>query len=161
LITEILPRIRIREPQAELHICGSRQHVLKAEFSTASGIHFTGFKPDLAAMYLEASALVAPLTLATGTQYKILEAMAVGLPVVTTTRVAATGPFQHGHELWVANSSEEFAESVLALLSAPAAAWHLGEASRARIQAQFIWEVKLPILQTALGEWNTMEQAPL
>jgi glycosyltransferase involved in cell wall biosynthesis len=84
LIQNVWPTIRASYPHAELHIVGA--HVPGWAFHHAdSGVLIDGIIPDVREAYLNADALIAPLTIAGGTKFKILEAMASGCPVITTS----------------------------------------------------------------------------
>ena len=104
------------------------------------GVTVTGSVPDVRP-YLHRSALmVAPLNIARGTQNKILEAMAIGVPVVTS-RVAAGGVDAADREHFlVASSPEEYAAAILRILDDPAERQRLSRAGRARMLSHHAWD---------------------
>jgi sugar transferase (PEP-CTERM/EpsH1 system associated) len=81
-VQDILPIIRRQVPDAEFIIAGQRP-VKKVTDLAGNGITVTGFVKDLKEMYAKASIVVAPLRFGAGTQNKVLEAMAMGVPIVS------------------------------------------------------------------------------
>jgi len=86
---------------------------------------------------------VAPLRLARGIQNKILEAMAMGRPVVASTACAGPIDARQDQELLSAEAPEEFAAVVAGLLEAPTRARAIGEAARQRVLARYSWDAHL------------------
>lgn len=80
-VKDILPTIRQKHPAVKLVIAGQRP-VKKVTDLACDHVEVTGFVKDLAAVYNSASVVVAPLRFGAGTQNKVLEAMAMGVPVV-------------------------------------------------------------------------------
>lgn len=91
LINDIWPRVREQFPEAELILAGrgSRQHLEQCT-GASTGVSATGFVEDLAPLFRDSALFVAPLPEGGGIKIKILEAMARGIPVVTTA-VGAEG----------------------------------------------------------------------
>ena len=81
LISEIFPQIKAEIPNAELHIAGAGTDQLK----TGNGIVCHGFVPDSMAFMRESGTLLLPLKSGSGVRIKILEAMSIGVPIVTTS----------------------------------------------------------------------------
>src|SRR5690606_23613025 len=82
---EVLPLVRKRHPEARLSIVGSQPTAEVLELAREPGVTVTGFVPETNDWLRRASVAVAPLRIARGIQNKVLEAMAMGLPVVGTT----------------------------------------------------------------------------
>jgi glycosyltransferase involved in cell wall biosynthesis len=103
------------------------------------GVTVTGSVPDVRP-YLQRSALmVAPLNIARGTQNKILEAMACGVPVVVS-RVAAGGvDAVPGEHFAVASAPEEHAQAILRIMADPAERRRLAVAGRERMLSHHAW----------------------
>ena len=136
---KVLPRIRARRPQTKLLIVGADPSPAIVRLGGLPGVTVTGSVPDVRP-YLQRSALmVAPLNIARGTQNKILEAMAAGVPVVVS-RVAAGGvdaePAEH---FLVADTPEEHASAALRILDDPAERQRLAAAGRARMLSHHDW----------------------
>lgn len=112
---EILPRIEIRHPDLKFVIAGQRP--VKRVLDLASdNVLVTGFVKDLSEEYAKAAVVVAPLRFGAGTQNKVLEALAMGVPVVCT-QVGFKGlGIQNGEGAFMAQNTDEFAAEVNRLL---------------------------------------------
>jgi glycosyltransferase involved in cell wall biosynthesis len=103
------------------------------------GVAVTGSVPDVRP-YVRASALmVAPLNIARGTQNKILEAMAMGVPVVTSPVAAGGVDAVPGEHLLVARGHEEQAQAIVRLLDDHAERQRLSLGARARMLSHHAW----------------------
>jgi len=122
LLRRVWPRIRRARPDAELWLAGSRPTRAQRRLAGREGVRLIAEPSDLAGWRRQAAVAVAPLRSGSGTPIKILEAMAEGLPVVTTPNGAAGLDDLSGGELAVAADSQLFAERLLTLLDDPAAA---------------------------------------
>jgi glycosyltransferase involved in cell wall biosynthesis len=135
---EVWPRVLAEQPQSKLDIVGSNpppQVVALADDS----IRVTGFVPDTRPYIAAGSVFVCPLRFASGTRLKILEAMAMGKPVVST-RVGAEGiDCTHGKDVLLVDEAGPMADAVVDLLRHPAKAAALGEAARGVARA-YAWE---------------------
>jgi glycosyltransferase involved in cell wall biosynthesis len=102
-------------------------------------VHFRGFVPDLAAELDRSDISVVPLRLGGGTKLKVLDAMAAGVPVVTTSIGAEGLRVQDGVHLLVADSPEDFAAAVARLLGDRILAAELGEHGRRLVEQEYSW----------------------
>ena len=148
---KILPHIRAEEPETEFVVCGPGSLSLFSELGNKPGVRVAGFVDDLVSMYLSASVLVVPVPVAGGAQYKLLEAMAIGLPIVASPQSAAGGDMTHGQELLVGDSAESFASAVLLMLRDRELAARLSVNGRNFIRAHHIWESKTDLLRSLVG----------
>jgi sugar transferase (PEP-CTERM/EpsH1 system associated) len=137
---EVLPRVRVRHPDARFTIVGSRPSPAIRRLSAIAGVTVTGRVPDTRPYLRRAAVFVAPLRIARGVQNKVLEAMAMGLPVVAT-RAATQGieGTPDGTYL-VADSADAQAEAIGRLLTDPTRARALGEAGRRFVEAHHRWD---------------------
>ncbi len=140
LAEEILPRVRREVPGATLTLVGAEPHPSIRALGKREGIRVTGFVPDLNAALNEAAVFVAPLRFAAGVQNKVLEAMAAGRPVVTTSLVNEGIRAEAGTHLLLADTPAESARQIIRLLQDPAAASRLGQGGRAFVRARFTWD---------------------
>jgi sugar transferase (PEP-CTERM/EpsH1 system associated) len=134
-----LPLVRARRPSVKLLIVGADPSRAVRRLENLPGVTVTGSVPDVRP-YLHRSALmVAPLNIARGTQNKILEAMAAGVPVVTS-RIAAGGvdALDETHFL-SASEPQGYARAVLRILESPAERGRLAKAGRARVLSHHAW----------------------
>lgn len=150
--TEVLPGLRRRWPQLHFYIVG-RSPTPAVRALAGEGVTVTGTVDDVRPYLQHAAAVVAPLRLARGVQNKILEAMAVGRPVVAARScVEALGAdgVLPGQDLLAADTAQDYEELVHALLSAPARAQAMGQQARERVLRQFSWQAHLSKLDAYL-----------
>jgi GT2 family glycosyltransferase/glycosyltransferase involved in cell wall biosynthesis len=108
LLQDIWPRVIDSLPDAKLHLAG---HDVR-EGLAGNRVATLGYVKDLDAVFAPHRVFVAPVRYCTGVQTKVLQALARGLPVVTTPAAAQGLDLQHEKEVLVATSPEEFAEQV-------------------------------------------------
>jgi sugar transferase (PEP-CTERM/EpsH1 system associated) len=134
-----LPALRARRPSLKLLIVGADPPPAVRKLGELPGVTVTGSVPDVRP-YLQRSALmVAPLNIARGTQNKILEAMAAGVPVVTSGVAAGGVDALEWEHFLVASSPGEYAQAVLHILEDPAERRRLSAAGRARMLSHHAW----------------------
>jgi glycosyltransferase involved in cell wall biosynthesis len=151
LVKEILPRVRQKAIDATLTVCGARGEALANELGDQPGVRFLGFVDDLVSLYRAASVMVVPVPVAGGTQYKLLESLAVGLPSVTSRVSAEVTGLVDGRQAIVADSSDEFAEAVLRVLGDECCARGLSTGGRQFIAENHTWESKRAVVARAIG----------
>ena len=138
--TNVLPMLKARRPGTKLLIVGADPSTAVRNLARIGGVEVTGSVPDVRPFVRKAALMVAPLNIARGTQNKILEAMAMGVPVVTS-RVAAGGvdaqPDQH---FLVASTPVEYAAAIDRIASNPVERGRLAAAGRARMLSHHAWD---------------------
>ena len=139
----VLPRVRARRPQARLLIVGADPSPAVARLGELPGVTVTGSVPDVRP-YLHRSALmVAPLNIARGTQNKILEAMAAGVPVIVS-RMAAGGVDAAAREHFlVADDPEDQTAAILRVMEDKDERGRLAAAGRARMLSHHNWSASM------------------
>jgi sugar transferase (PEP-CTERM/EpsH1 system associated) len=140
-VEEIMPIIRRVVPQARLSIVGrnptSRVRQLARQ---GNGVEVTGRVDDVRPYIAQAAIFVTPLRIGSGTRLKILEAMAMGRPVVST-RVGCEGlAVTPGKDILVADRPQDVAARVIELLKDPDRAETLGQAGRTLVERSYDWE---------------------
>ena len=145
-----LPLLRARKPNLRLLIVGADPSPAVRKLGEIPGVTVTGSVPDVRP-YLRRSALtVAPLNIARGTQNKILEAMASGVPVVTS-RVAAGGvDAVDGEHFLVASTPSDYRDAILRILEGPGERRRLSEAGRARMLTHHAWSKSMQRLDRVI-----------
>jgi glycosyltransferase involved in cell wall biosynthesis len=139
LVRDVLPRIRREIPGCTLTLAGAEPSAQVARLSDVPGVRVTGFVPDLNEHLNRAAVFVAPLRFAAGVQNKVLEAMAAGRPVVTTSVVNAGLGAQPGEEVLVADDVAATAAHVVALLRDAELRARIGEAGRRFVRRTYDW----------------------
>jgi sugar transferase (PEP-CTERM/EpsH1 system associated) len=140
---EVFPFVRKDHPQARFVIAGSNPSLKVRNLARCDGVDVTGFVPDMRAEQARAHIVVVPLRIARGMQNKVLEAMACGKAVVVGKAAMGGIHAEHGRDLFVAETPEEFRAAVSRLLSEPGLVESMGKAARAYILAHLSWETNL------------------
>lgn len=136
--TDILPRIRQFEPRAKFYIVGRSPNSEVLALRSAH-VKVTGTVPDVRPYLQHARVVVAPLRVARGIQNKILEAMAMGVPVVTSRAAAGGVDAEQEHHLLVADSASEITNAVLRIVENGAERERLALAGRQRMISHHAW----------------------
>lgn len=137
---EILPNIQSRFPEVQLFIVGLHPPEAVKALGQQPHIHVTGFVDDVRPYMGNAAVYVVPLRSGSGTRLKILEALAMGKAVVSTTIGAEGLEVVDGQHLLLADEPQEFAAAVCELLQNPARRQALGKAGRALVEAAYDWK---------------------
>ena len=132
----ILPRIRASVPDARLVLVGE---MAPAELAMVPGVSLTGEVPDVRPYLEQASVVVVPLRAGSGTRIKILDALAAGKAVVTTSIGMEGLRVEHGRHVLIADSPEDFAEAVVRLLRNPALRAEMGANGRKLVEQEYDW----------------------
>ena len=140
---ETWPLLKTKRPGLKLLIVGADPSSAVRKLEDVSGVTVTGSVPDVRPFVRGSALMVAPLNIARGTQNKILEAMAMGVPVVTSG-VAAGGvdakPVEH---LLLADSPYSCAAAILSIVEDPVLRNRLSVAGRARMLSHHAWPSSL------------------
>jgi polysaccharide biosynthesis protein PslH len=140
-VTEILPEIRRGNPEAVLSVVGRRPpEAFRKKLRAVPGVEFHGEVEDVRPYLDSASVVVVPLRIGGGSRLKILEALAAGKAVVSTTIGAEGLELTPGKDLVIADDPREFAGSVQKLLNDPGRRRQLGESGRRTVIAKYGWE---------------------
>lgn len=135
-VDEILPRVHADVPWARVLIVGA--HPPPDITCVRPGVSVTGYVPDVRPYIASAQAFVVPLKIGGGTRVKVLQAMAMGVPVVSTS-VGVEGLGIRGCEhALVADDAEGFARAVVRLLESPAVGWRLARRAADHVR-HFDW----------------------
>ncbi|GIK57597.1 MAG: glycosyl transferase family 1 [Chloroflexota bacterium] len=116
LVHEIMPRVWQHNPAVKLLIVGKDPTPEIAELNQHPAITVTGTVPDIPPYLHQATLAVAPITYNAGIQNKILEAMACGTAVVTTSQAISSLNIQPEREIAIADTPEDFSQAILKLL---------------------------------------------
>ncbi|MFC0204823.1 TIGR03087 family PEP-CTERM/XrtA system glycosyltransferase [Novosphingobium soli] len=150
-IEAVLPLVRARCPNASLHIVGRNPPRELVARDGEEGVHVWGRVPDIRPWLKAADVALVPLEIARGVQNKVLEAMAMGLPVVLSPGAATGIDALDGRDFAVRDSGGKMALAVADLASAPGTARLMGDAARAWIVANASWPAALARLPEFLG----------
>jgi sugar transferase (PEP-CTERM/EpsH1 system associated) len=147
--TEVLPRIRQMRPTAQFFIVGSSPAEAVRRLALLDGVTVTGRVPDVRPYVFHATAAVGPMRIARGIQNKVLEAMAMGKPVIVTSGALEGIEATPGQEVILADDAETFAAAAVRLSHANAQhqatpeGLALGMAARRLILQRYDWDACL------------------
>jgi sugar transferase (PEP-CTERM/EpsH1 system associated) len=139
----VFPLLRRRRPNLRLTIVGADPVPSVMNLARLPGVTVTGSVPDVRPYVRRSAAMIAPLNIARGTQNKILEAMAMGVPVVTSPAAAGgVDAVRHDHLLVAGTHAEQYA-ALLRLLEDPHERTRLALAGRARVLSNHAWPASM------------------
>ncbi len=145
-VENIWPLIAKAHPEARFKIIGGRP---SASLLALAGprVELTGCVPDLRPHLAQAAAIVVPLRLGGGTRLKIVEAMAMGKAVVSTTLGAEGIEAVPGRDLLVEDQPAAFANAVNRLLADPSLAARIGRSARQLAEDRYAWSGAARVLE--------------
>lgn len=138
-VNETLPIIWSRRPDVKLMLVGKDPTPELVSLGKNPAIQVTGTVDDIRPYLHKATLAVTPITYGAGIQNKVLEAMACGLPVVSSPQAVSALAVSPGKDLIVANNPEEFASAVVTLLDDPGLRARLGQAGRHYVEQDHLW----------------------
>ncbi len=148
---EVFAPLRERYPDARFTIVGSHPVEAALALGERPGITVTGRVPDTADYLARGSISVAPLRIARGIQNKVLEALAMGLPVVGTTSATQGVEGTPGEHFLVADDAEQQLAAIAHLFDSPEDAAALGRRGRAFVEQHYDWERVLLVLDELIA----------
>ncbi len=140
-VGEVYGRIKAQYPLATLTITGDHADL---PLPPAPDVTLTGFVPDVRPRIAGSWAAVVPMLQGGGTRLKILEAMALGVPVVSTTKGAEGLDAEPGRHLLIADAPAEFADATVGLLRDPALRRALTEEAGRLVAGRYDWAAIAP-----------------
>ncbi|MCA9971004.1 MAG: glycosyltransferase, partial [Anaerolineales bacterium] len=148
-IEHVFPRVRTAVPGTRLVITGRHGD---RPLPSLDGVELTGFVDDVRPRIKGAWLSVAPIWIGGGTRLKILEAMALGTPVVATHKGAEGLDLVNGRDIVLADEPAAFADAVIGLLRDPAARQALAARGLQRVREVYDWQVILPQFMGLVAE---------
>ena len=149
---EIFPVIKSARPDAVFYIVGSNPPEKIKKLADGKNVFVTGPVEDTRAYLGDAAALVCPIRVATGMQNKVMEAMAMGLPVVSTSISTQWIPEGRETGITTSDSSAGFADNVIKIMNDKGLRDKLSSISRKYAEENFNWEKNIRILENIFEE---------
>ena len=150
LAEEIMPLVRQRHPAARLLVAGTTPAPRVLALASAH-VEVSGWVSDIRAAYAAARVFVAPMRVGTGLQNKLLEAMAMRLPCVTTPLANNALGGTDGQELRVAEMPSALAACIVGLLDSAATAEALADRGHDFVKTRYNWVGATARLEALLG----------
>jgi sugar transferase (PEP-CTERM/EpsH1 system associated) len=146
-VQEALPLIQRTLPDLLFWVVGKAPHPRLARLADHPAVRLTGWVDDVRPYIAAAAVYVIPLRIGGGTRLKVLEAMAMGKAIVSTTLGCEGFDVTPDQDLMLADSPAEFAAAVLALLGDPQRRARLGDRARSFAASRYDWSAILPRLE--------------
>lgn len=143
----VWPRIREARPGVKFQIVGGHPVPAISRLARPGEIEVTGFVKDVRPYVQQASVVVVPLRIGGGTRLKILEALAMGKALVSTTVGAEGIEAAPSRDLIIADRSDDFADHVVSLLAQPEVRRKLGAAGRRLVEDRYNWDTIVASLE--------------
>jgi sugar transferase (PEP-CTERM/EpsH1 system associated) len=139
LVREVMPKIVQAVPQARLCIVGQNPPT-SVRALAGKNVVVTGFVEDIRLEYLKSKVAVSPIRFGAGTLNKVLEPLALGVPVVSSSIGLRGLGLVAGTDILVANDAQEFANAVVRLLSDEGLRIAMGARAAEKVRMKFSWE---------------------
>jgi len=143
----VLPKVRASIPAAEFVIVGQRPHARLSSLRGHNGIRITGAVDDVRPYIAGASVYVVPMRMGGGTRLKVLEAMAMGAPIVSTSMGVDGFDVANGREVVIADDPDRFAIEVVKTIEDVERRRVLGECGRRFVEAKYDWKAIVPQME--------------
>jgi sugar transferase (PEP-CTERM/EpsH1 system associated) len=146
LANEILPRVAKAFPRVKLLVAGATP-TTRVQALESENIHVSGWVDDIRDSYARAKIFIAPMLIGTGLQNKLLEAMAMRLPCITSQLANNALGATHKRNILVCATAQQYADAILHLLDNPEFANELSEAGHEFVKQNYGWrEATRPLL---------------
>lgn len=139
LVQDILPLVQQQVPDCTLQLVGADPDPIVVQFGRDPAVAVTGYVPDLNEHLNRCTVFVAPLRFAAGIQNKVLEAMASGRPVVTTSLINQGLGAWPDHDILIADDAKAMAEQIVSLLRDEGLRERIGRRGRQFVERNFTW----------------------
>ena len=153
MASEVLPIVRKYLPHVKLRLIGRISTKDADKLSAFDGVYLTGEVANVSIAAHGGAIGVCPVRLGAGVQNKVLEYMALGLPVVSTSIGLQGFDAVNGEHLIVADDADEFAKEILILLNDKNKRKHIAAAARAYVECNHAWKSKFqPVIENIIKE---------
>lgn len=149
----IFPLVRAQRPQARFEIIGQTDESRPLRIRDKSGVTLVGWTDQVRERVQRACLSVCPMRYGAGIQYKVLESLAMGVPVVTTTIGWEGLMVDPRRDVWIADDARSFADAVLMLMSSPERRAALADSGHRAVLEKHRWDTLLePYERLLAGE---------
>lgn len=153
-VDEVLPLVQAEQPQVRFSIVGRNPLAAVQQLAQRPGVDVVGEVDDVRPWFNQAAAYVVPMRIGGGVRLKVLEALAMEQPVISTSMGAEgiTGLIPNTHAL-LADNPATFARQILRVLKEPELARQLGETGRSFVEQRYDWRVIAPHMMQLWQTW--------
>ena len=158
LVRKLLPELNRRGLKLSLLLAGARPGRKIWRLGHQEGVMVRGWVEDIRDAYRDGRIFVAPMFTGLGLQNKILEAMSMGLPSVTTSMVNNAINASPGEELLIADTVEGLADHIQRLMEDEGLYKKISTAARLFVLQHYVWEDQVKKLETVIQTKNVYAQ---
>jgi len=151
-VRDVLPLVRCQRSDVSFLVTGRTEGADTGDLACVPGVTFAGCLPDIDEAISESAVCVVPLRMGGGTRLKVLQAMALGTAVVSTSKGIEGLDLEPGRHVLVADSPSAFAAQVLRLLGDDNLRNQLVEASAALVRDRYTWDRIGEVLEGVVNE---------
>lgn len=151
LVERVMPLVWQRRPQTSVLLAGTSPKQAVSRLASER-VTVSGWVPDIRQSYARARVFAAPMQTGSGLQNKLLEAMAMQVPCVTTTIANDSLHAVDGRDILVGSDARQFADHVLALLENADRSQAVAQAGHAFVHENYSWEHYGGLLESVLHE---------
>ncbi|MBE0638988.1 MAG: glycosyltransferase [Bacteroidales bacterium] len=153
LALKILPLVQQKHPEAKLLLAGATPDK-RVQNLEGPSVQVTGWVDDIRQCYAQARIFIAPMQIGTGLQNKLLEAMAMRIPSITSSLAFSALGASEGKEILVGNSPEDYAGLICQLLEDHALSERIAEAGYRFVHENYNWETATAELDRIMQNSN-------
>ena len=139
--TEIFPLVQEVHPETIFYVVGNSPPKRIWKLASHSNVVVTGYVPETRPYFDDAAVFVSPMRAGSGSQVKNLEAMAMGVPVVTSSLGAMGLEARVGENLLIGDTPKSFAKHIIDLIESPDYRRAVGTAGRRLVENKYSWDV--------------------
>ncbi len=139
LAKKVLPLVHLQKPYAKLLLAGATP-AKRVQEQESEFVHITGWVDDIRDCYAQAKIFIAPMQIGTGLQNKLLEAMAMKIPSITSSLANSALCAKDGEEILIGETPEDYAKHIISLLDDENFADKIAEAGYNFVLQKFDWE---------------------
>lgn len=152
IVHKILSKIRQNRPETTLLLAGANPHQRVLDLANQPNVTVSGWVEDIRESYFSGRVFVAPLFIGTGLQNKLLEAMAMGLPCVTTSLANNALGGINNETILTANSADEFVLKTLELLENSTLHSTLSKQAKEFVLMRYNWQTSIEKLESLFDQ---------
>ena len=141
LVNKILPLVLEKRPDLRVLIAGTSP-TMRVMVLRSPHVEVSGWVPDMREAYARAKIFIAPMQLGTGLQNKLLEAMAMKIPCITSSLANQALNAKPGEEILVGETPQEYTHHILTLLKDKDSAASIGEKGLQFVLKNYSWETE-------------------
>lgn len=151
IVNELLPELKKRNFHPKILLSGASPHQ-RVRALAGPDVHVSGWVNDIRESYARSRMFVAPMFIGTGLQNKLLEAMAMGLPCVTTSLANNALKATNGENILLAEERDEFVEKIVVFLTNSSTFEEIGNKGRDFVRLNYSWDYQNDHLTILLKE---------